>query len=223
MILIHLNIFRIIIFWVKFKNNNNNTFDNLTSEQYNQSILELIYIPFLLFIIILEPWNYPLLLEFLEAKDCSSKYKIFKQLVLIFLNDIKICIIFILLIVTLIDTIPTILLVIRSLKKKYYSTEENKLIYSLNYKTDDFRIELSQIYNKNVKKFITFFLFILNILLLTRIFSLFRRTWPLIKQFFKKCKNNFINCFINCIYCKKRKISKNDILTTMPLIIISEI
>ena len=95
--------------------------------------------------------------------------------------------------ITLIDTIPTILLIIRRFKKKFNPTEDNELIYSLHYKTDDFETELRQIYNKNLKKFTTTLLFILNILLITRIKSLFRRTWPFFKMFSKRCIKGITN------------------------------
>ena len=68
-ILIHLNIFRIFIFWSKFIKDVNISSDNLISEQFNYAILEFIYTPFLYVIIILEPWNFELLKEFLEEKE----------------------------------------------------------------------------------------------------------------------------------------------------------
>jgi hypothetical protein len=89
--------------------------------------------------------------------------------------------------ITLIDAIPTILLIIRRLKKQYSPTENNKLIYNLNYKTDDFETELRQIYNKNVKKFTIAFLFVLNILLITRIKPLFKRTCSYARVQIKGC------------------------------------
>lgn len=135
------------------------------------------------------------------------------------MKDFVLSIIFTLLLVTLIDIIPTILLVIRTIKRKIFPTKENKLAYSLYYKTDDFRIELLQIYNKNVKKITTAILFLINILLITRIFVLFKRTWPFFIKFFKKCKE----CFINLFCCKKKLVLENDILSKMPLITIYEI
>ena len=205
-------------FWSKFKKNKKITIDNLIAEQFNHTILEFIYDPFLLVIIILEPWNYEPMQEFFKAKDCSSKFKIFRKLIILFFNDIRLVVIFFLLMITVIDIIPTFLLIIRSIKRKYFLSEENKLIYSLNYKTEDFRVELRQIYNKNVKKFITTILFILNILLISRIIPLFRRTWPLFKKFFKNLAKSLKS------FCSKEKIVlKDDILTKMPLIVISEI
>ena len=168
--------------------------------------------------IILEPWNYEPLKEFLEAKYCYSKFKIFIHMVKLFFKDIRLMLIFVLLMITLIDTIPTILLIIRSIKKKLYPTKENELAYSSYYKTGDFRIELRKIYNKNTKKFITTILFLLNILLISRIKPLFKRTWPFFIQFFKKCRIGFIN-----LIWGKEKIGVNDKISEMPLIIISEI
>lgn len=89
----------------------------------------------------------------------------------------------------------------------------------MNYKTDNFETELRQIYNKNVRKFTTTLLFILNILFITRVKPLFRRTKPFFKRFVEKCKKDFKNLF------KRQKKGKmeNDMLTKMPFIIISEI
>lgn len=181
--------------------------------------MEFIYIPFLLVIIILEPWNYDLINSFFDAKDCRTKFDIFKKIIITFFKDIILAIIFILLLVTLIDTIPTIFLIIRTIKRKHFPTEENKLTYNLHYKTEDFRIELRQIYNKNVKKITTTILFIFNILLITRIFVLFRRTWPFFIEFFKKGREFFIYYF--CF--KKKKVNKNDTLSKLPYIAIYEI
>ena len=139
LIFIHINIFRIFIFWSRYKKEDNITFENLISEQFRLSILELIYIPFLILVIILEPWNYELIQQFLEEDYCNSKFRIFKQLIVKFVNDIRIGIIFLILMVSFIDTIPTVLLIIRSIKKNYNPTEENKLAYHLNYKTEDFK------------------------------------------------------------------------------------
>ena len=216
---IHLNIFRIIKLWSKFKKEDNIIFENLISEQFNFAILEFIYTPFLYVMIILEPWNFEFLNEFLEAKDCNSKASNFCKLFIKFIHDIRLLFIFILLMITLIDAIPTILLIIRRLKKQYSPTENNKLIYNLHYKTDDFETELRQIYNKNVKKFTTAFLFVLNILLITRIKPLFKRTWPFFKLFIKKCKQGVINLLKR----KKKKKIEDGKLTKMPFIIISEI
>ena len=219
MIMIHLNIFRIFIFWYNFKKNKKINFINLVSNQYRLSIIELIFVPFLLIIIILEPWNYDLLHKFLSTENCDSKCSIFGELIIRFFKDFKYIFIFILLMITLLGTIPTIILIIRSIKRKFFPKEENKLVYAVNYKTEDFRTELLQIYNKSIKKFITAFLFILNILLLSRIIPLFRRTWPFFKIFLKKCGDN-LNKFL---LCKKKKNIKNDRLTEMPYIIVSEI
>ena len=218
---IHITIFRTFFFWNKFiKRDKDTPLGKLIKEQFKFTLMEFIYVPFLLLIIILEPWNYELMLEFFEGKDCAAKADKFKKLIVIFMNDIFIIVIFILLLVTIIDTIPTILLVIRCIKKKFYPSEKNKLIFNLNYKTDDFKTELKTIYNKNVRKFTTTFLFILNILLFTRIVPLFKNSWPFFVLFFKKCRNNLIKCF----NCKKKKSNEdNDRLSKMPFIIISEI
>ena len=182
--------------------------------------MEFIYVPFILLIIILEPWNYELMSELFKKNTCGSKFDTFRKLIIIFVNDIILVIIFILLMITVIDTIPTILLIIRSIKRKFYPTEENKLKYNLNYKTEDFKTELKTLYNKNVKKFTTTFLFILNILLITRIIPLFKNTWPFFVLFFKKCRNNLVKC----VSCKKKKANEDsDKLTKLPYIIVSEI
>ena len=150
--IIHLTIFRIFFFWGKFKKSDKATFVNLVKNQFSYAILEFFYTPFLFVIIILNPWNYGLILTFFEEKDCESKFNKFKTIIITFMKDITLAIILILLLVTLIDTIPTILLIIRTIKRKIFPTEENKLTYNLNYKPEDFRTELRQIYNKNVKK-----------------------------------------------------------------------
>ena len=218
---IHITIFRTFFFWNKFiKRDKDTSLEKLIKEQFKFTIMEFIYVPFLLLIIILEPWNFELMIEFFEGKDCGAKADKFKKLIVIFVNDIFIIFIFILLLITITDTIPTILLVIRCIKKKFYPSEENKLIFNLNYKTDDFKTELKTIYNKHARKFTTTFLFILNILLVTRIVPLFKNTWPFFVLFFKKCRNNLIKCF----NCKKKKSNEdNDKLSKMPFIIISEI
>jgi len=218
---IHMTIFRTFFFWNKFiKRDKDTSLEKLIKEQFKFTIMEFIYVPFLLLIIILEPWNFELMIEFFEGKDCGAKADKFKKLIVIFVNDIFIIFIFILLLITITDTIPTILLVIRCIKKKFYPSEENKLIFNLNYKTDDFKTELKTIYNKHTRKFTTTFLFILNILLVTRIVPLFKNTWPFFVLFFKKCRNNLIKCF----NCKKKKSNEdNDKLSKMPFIIISEI
>ena len=218
---IHITIFRTFFFWNKFiKRDKDTSLEKLINEQFNFTIMEFIYVPFLLLIIILEPWNYELMFEFFEGKDCETKADKFKKLIVIFVNDIFIIFIFILLLITITDTIPTILLVIRCIKKKFYPSEENKLIFNLNYKTDDFKTELKTIYNKHTRKFTSTFLFILNILLVTRIVPLFKNSWPFFVLFFKKCRNNLIKCF----NCKKKKSNEdNDKLSKMPFIIISEI
>ena len=220
-IFIHITLFRTISLWKKFtKKENNISLELLIKEQFNLAIKEFIFIPFILIIIILEPWNYELMLDFFSEKYFSDKLDKFGQLIILFINDILLLVIFILLMVTIIDTIPTILLIVRSIKKKCYPTEENKLKYNLNYKTDDFKTELKTLYNKNVKKFTTTFLFILNILLISRIIPLIKNTYPFFVLFFKKCKNNLIKFFS----CKKNKEKKdNDKLTKMPLLIMNEI
>jgi hypothetical protein len=115
---IHITLFRTVFFWSKFiKRDKDTSLEKLIKEQFKYTIMEFIYVPFLLVIIILEPWNYELMLEFFEGKDCGTKADKFKKLIVIFVNDIFIIFIFILLMVTIIDTIPTILLIIRSIKK----------------------------------------------------------------------------------------------------------
>ena len=218
-IFIHLNIFRIFKLWSKFKKEENIIFADLLSEQFKYAILEFIYTPFLYVMIILEPWNFEFLNQFLEAKDCNSKASNFGKLFIKFINDIRLIFIFLLLMIALIEAIPTILLIIRRFKKQYFPTEDNKLVYNLYYKTDDFETELRQIYNKNVKKFTTAIFFVLNILLITRINPLFKRTWPFFKLFIKKCKRDFVDL----LKCKKKKKIEDGKLTKMPLIIISEI
>ena len=226
MIFIHLNIVRIFIFWSKKIKNNYESFEKLIDEQFNLSIKEFIFTPFLFIFFIIEPWNYKYHLEFFKEKSFINKAKIFYELIKIFLQDIFIVFILILLLISIIDTIPTILLIIRSIKKFVFPTEENILTYNLNYKTNDFKYELRQIYYKNVKKITTTILFILNILLITRIIPLFKRSKPFFKKFFNKLKNNikkFINNFVNFIFCKKRKIIENDKLTKLPHHVLSEI
>ena len=220
-IFIHATLFRTFFFWNKFiKKDKDFSFENLIDEQFNYAIMEFIYVPFILVIIILEPWNYEIMFEFFDKKNCRDKSEIFRKLIIIFVNDIILVIIFILLMISIINTIPTILLIIRSIKRKCYPSEENKLKYNLYYKTDDFKTELKTLYGKNVKKFTTTFLFILNILLITRIIPLFKNTWPFFVLFFKKCKNNLVKCFT----CKKKKENEDrDKLTQMPYIIVSEI
>ena len=218
-IFIHLNIFRIFKLWSKFKKEDKLVFEDAISDQFNYAILEFIYTPFLYVMIILEPWNFEILSEFLEAEDCNSKASKFCKLFIKFIHDIRLIFIFILLMVTLIDTIPTIMLIFRKFKKHLYPTEENKLVYNLHYKTDDFETELRQIYNKNLKKFTTALFFILNILLITRIKPLFKKTWPFFKIFFKNCKRGFINLLKR----QKKKNIENGKLIKMPFIIISEI
>ena len=219
LIFIHISIFRTFIFWYNFKKNKNTHFDSLVNTQFKYTKKEIVYLPFLIIIMFLQPWNYEYLIEFLKAENSESKSDKFRQLVLRFFKDFRYIFIYILLMITLIDTIPTILLTIRSIKRKFFPSEKNKLIYALKYKSEDFRKELYQIYNKNIKKITTGFLFILNILLISRIFPLFRRTFPFFKEFFKKCKSNFIGLFD----CRKKKNSKDDKITEMPYIIISEI
>ena len=151
-IIIHLNIFRIFIFWCQLKKNKKIIFDNLLTEQFNHSILEFIYIPFLLIIFIIQPWNYDLFQKFFEAKYCCNKLKTFRKILIRFFKDFRYIFIFFLLMITIIDTIPTILLLIRIIKIKFFPNEKNKLTYALNYKTEEFRTELVHIYNKNIKK-----------------------------------------------------------------------
>ena len=222
-IVIILNIFRIFILFLKFRKNKIKTkevnINNLIDDQFKYAIMELIFIPFLLIISILQPWNYELIKEFFEAKSCGTKFEKFGDLFKQFFKDFFYIFIFLLLMISLIDAIPTLLLVFRSIKRKIFPSEENKLIYALNYKTENFRTELIQIYNKNVKKITTTFLFILNILLISRINPLFRQTWPFFKQFFKNIKSYFENLFD----FKKNKTIENDNLTKMPYIIMSEI
>jgi len=55
----------------------NISFENLLSEQFNYAILAFIYIPFLYVIIILEPWNFDFLNEFLEGKIAIQKIQNF--------------------------------------------------------------------------------------------------------------------------------------------------
>ncbi len=226
MIFIHLNIVRIFIFWSKKIKNNYESFEKLLDEQFNLSIKEFIFTPYLFIFFIIEPWNYKYHLDFFNEKSFINKAKIFYELIKIFLQDIFIVFILILLLISIIDTIPTILLIIRSIKKFVFPTEENILIYNLNYKTNDFKYELRQIYYKNVKKITTTILFILNILLITRIIPLFKRSKPFFKKFFNNLKNNikkFINNFVNFIFCKKRKIIENDKLTKLPHHVLAEI
>ena len=217
---IFLNIFRIFILWSKVRKNKKQYYlSYIIWKQYNLAIIELIYLPFLICILILQPWNYEIIQEFLKAKNCSTKFQKFKHLFVRFFKDFFYIFIFLLLMITLIDTITTLLLVFRSIKRKLFPSEENKLTYALKYKTENFRTELIQIYNKNVKKIITTFLFLLNILLISRIIPLFRQTWPFFKQFFNKMKTNFKKIFL----CKKKNAIENDKLSKMPYIIISEI
>ncbi len=108
-ICIHLNICRIIYFWIKFKKDDKISFENMIDAQYKLSIIELIYTPYIYIIIIIEPWNYDSMKKFLEEKDCSTKFNEFIKLIKLFVNDIRLILMFILLMITLIDTIPTIL------------------------------------------------------------------------------------------------------------------
>ena len=222
-IVIHITLFRSFVFYYKLiKKDKNISTKEIINEQFNYIIMEFIYIPFLLPIIILEPWNYELLKQFFYKGNCKDKSDKFKELIIIFINDILLVIILISLLITIIDTIPTILLIIRSIKLKFYPSEENKINFNLNYKTDNFKTELKTIYNKNIKKLTTTFLFILNILLITRIKDLLINTYPFFVIFFKKCYKNLIGCLSICSKKKKPKEDK-DKLTKMPYIIVSEI
>ena len=221
-IIIHITLFRSFVFWYKLiKKINNYTVKDLAKEQFNYIIMEFIYIPFLLIIIILEPWNFEIMKQFFNADNCLGKFDKFKELIIIFVNDILLVIILILLMITLIDTIPTILLIIRSIKLKFNPSEENNIRYNLNYKTNNFKTELRTIYNKNIKKITTTFLFVLNILLITRIKYLFVGTFPFFVLFFKKCYRNLIKCFSP--NGKRKPKNDKDKLTKMPYIIVSEI
>ena len=222
-IIIHLTFFRIFIFWkifIKLRIDNNFSFSNLIKVQLNLVLIEFIYMPVMTLIFVLEPWNCYLFIEFFKAVNCDDKFKEFIKELEIFFNDIIFVIKLLLIIITVIDIVSTILLIIRILKIKYFPTEENKLIYNLKYKTEDFKTELNNIYNKRVRKIISAFFFILNILLITRIYHLFKDSWPYFLNFLQKRKQNIINCFI----CKKKKKEKNnDKLSSMPCIIISKI
>ena len=221
-----LNIIRIFFFWSKLIKNNYESIEKLLDEQFILCIKEFIFTPFLFIFLILEPWNYKYHLEFFNEYHLENKVKKFYELIKIFLKDIFTVLILILLLISIIDTIPTILLIKRSIKKNIFPTEENILIYNLNYKTNDFKYELRQLYYKNVKKFTTTILFILNIFLITRIIPLFKRSKPFFIKFFKNLKNkikDFINNFVFYIFCKKQQIIENDKLTKLPYHVLSEI
>jgi len=218
-IIIILNFFRIFILFYKFRRNKKVNNYKLIKEQYDHAIIELVYIPFILIMSILQPWNYEIIKEFFKAKNCGDKFNKFANLFFWFFIDLFFIFIFLLLMITLIDAMPALFLVIRSTKRKFFPSEQNKLTYALKYKTEKFRVELMQIYNKNVKKIVTAFLFILNILLISRIKPLFQRTWPFFKQFFNKMRTNIKKIFS----CNKKSEIEDDNLTSMPLIIISEI
>ena len=211
-----------------YVNNNNNLKEKNELVKYKNNLLlifEKLMIGYILIfkgiVIILNIFRiFILFLKFRKNKiKTKEKFEKFGDLFKQFFKDFFYIFIFLLLIISLIDAIPTLLLVFRSIKRKIFPSEENKLIYALNYKTENFRTELIQIYNKNVKKITTTFLFILNILLISRINPLFRQTWPFFKQFFKNIKSYFENLFD----FKKNKTIENDNLTKMPYIIMSEI
>jgi len=223
-ILIHLNLIRIIYFW-KDVFISKKSLKELIEQHFILSIEELPFIPFIIIFLIIEPWNYGEIIKFINEEGFYQKFTTFINIFKIFLLDLYVSFMFISLIVTLIDAIPCILLLIRSLKKNIYKREEDILNYQKNYKTDNFRTELKFLFYKHNRNILIFFLFILDILLLVRAVNVIERTLPFIKQYFKKLKIKIKNLF----QCFKFNNSNNNIinsktnLSQMSSYIISEI
>ena len=223
-ILIHLNLIRIVYFW-KDAFSSKKTFKELIEEHSILSILELPFIPFIIIFCIIEPWNYSEIIKFFNEDNCLKKLEIFLKLFKIFLADLYVSFMFITLIITLIDAIPCILLLIRSLKKNILKREEDILIYQKNYKTNNFKTELRFLFYKHNRNIFIFFLFIFDILLLVRAVNVIQRTLPFIQKFFKKYKSKIQTLFQ---FCKQdnsnnNKSKKKANLSQMSAYIVSEI
>ncbi len=194
-ILISLNLIRLIYFWKDFYNSKE-TLKQLIEKHSILSIKELPFFPFMLIFCIIEPWNYSEIIKFFDIDDCKEKVNIFFKMFKIFLLDLYVLFMFITLIITLIDSIPCILLLIRSLKKNILKREDDILNYHKNYKTDNFKTELRFLFYKHNRKILIFFLFIFDILLLVRAVNVIKRTLPFIQNFCTKIKSKFQSLFL---------------------------
>ena len=230
-IFIHITIFRSFTLWYDFFKRKKQKFSTLIHENYSYALKEILFIHFLFIVTIIEPWNSNMIFDFFKKKTFKLKLLKFIEIIQEFIFDIFNILLYIFLIVSLIDLVPTVQLTIRTFKKNFIKRDIDYVIYNTYYKSKKFSYELRKIYYHNLYKLLIAILFILDILLLTRIKYLFKRGIPFFKKFIflnyrrlQRLKISLLNIFcFNKYYNRIKKNKKKDILSHQSYYVILKI
>ena len=222
-IFIHMEIIRAGYLWYNYCCNNkkNKSLKKLISKHFTHAYMEFFYVPFIIIICVLEPWNIFAVDKLFKCKKGIDKFNCFKKLLYLFFMDLFTVLIVFFLILSITDTYSCIILIIRALNKNVFKKDSDSIaVYDANYK-NDFKTELRNIYSKNLKKIFILIIYVLNYLCIFRVKSLSRRTKPMIKNYFstKKIKlHNFFENIKGIIFRRKPKTTVNTSLnlTTLP-------
>jgi hypothetical protein len=147
----------------------------LLNKNFSILFLEIYFYPFIILFALITPWSILKMKKFFSVKEFGQKIEIFfKELLYDFIHDLYTMLSVVVVLLSVVNTLPMIVLIYHSFKRNFIGDENSILQYDLLYK-NDFRDEAKALSSGIFKKILILILIILNILLITRIFSLYRR------------------------------------------------
>jgi len=158
-----------------------NLYRSLLSVHFEHCIREFIFYPFIFIILINTPWNILELKPFIRKYFFNDKSTEFSILFKKFLYDFYFSVVTVALLLSVVKTYPVMKLIYLSFRKKLIGDERSISLYDLHYK-NDYVTELKNLSGGIFKNFLMILMIILNVILVTRIFSVFRRLKAQIKR-----------------------------------------
>jgi hypothetical protein len=186
------------------RNNDHSLFKQVMSKNFKLLLKEIIFYPFLISFFILTPWTLYRVDNFFSSYKFVTKFKRFLNLLKEFILDIFTMFSVILLILSVFNTFKILTLIFYSFKKNLIRSATSISDYEFYYK-NDFRTEVKNISGEIFKKIIILLMIVFNIILITRIFSVFRR----VKRFaMAELKKDFYQ--IKKLFMKKSPVNTHE-------------